>query len=133
MAFDIDLQDLEDNIWQSAWEMAAPNIAHDDRATDVTGFYTIQNQEVTEDTTHEVSHDNTRNTTDALFMLYVKVAKKQDMNFHDYCPHIWNLNTEQCHIVMYNRAWCKSLIRLLSLSVYMLNKTGSAENKVKSL
>ena len=30
------------------------------------------------------------------------------MNLHDYCTHIWNLNTEQCHIVMYNRAWCKS-------------------------
>ena len=27
----------------------------------------------------------------------------------------------------------ESLIRLLSLSVYILNKTGSAENKVKSL
>ena len=109
--FDIDLQDLEHNIPQSVWEMVAPNIAHDDRTINVTGFYTLQNQEeVTEDTTHEVSHDNTRNTTDTLCMLYAKAAKKQDMNFHDYCTHIQNLNTEQCHIVMYNRAWCKSYI-----------------------
>ena len=91
--------------------MIAPNIAQDDRTTNVTGFYTLQNQEeVTEDTTHEVSHDNTRNTTDTLCMLYAKAAKRQDMNFHGYCTHIWNLNTEQCHILMYNRAWCKSCI-----------------------
>ena len=43
-------------------------------------------------------------------MLYAKAAEKHDMNFHDYCTHIHNLNTEQHHIVMYNRAWCKSYI-----------------------
>ena len=45
-----------------------------------------------------------------LCMLYANAAKRQDMNFHDYCTHIHNLNTEQCHIVMYNRAWCKRYI-----------------------
>ena len=111
VAFDIDLQDLENNIPQSAWEMVAPNIAQDDRTTNVQGFYTLQNQEQgKEDTTDTVSHDNTRNTTDTLCMLYAKAAKRQDMNFHDYCTHICNLNTDQCHIVMYNRAWCKSYI-----------------------
>ena len=45
VAFDIDLQDLENNILQSAWEMTAPNIAQDDRTTNVQGFYTLQNQE----------------------------------------------------------------------------------------
>ena len=44
VAFDIDQQDLENNI-QSAWEMVAPNIAQDDRATNVQGFYTLQNEE----------------------------------------------------------------------------------------
>ena len=88
VAFDIELQDLEHNIPQSAWEMVAPNIAHDDSTANATGFSTIQNQEVTEDTTHEESHDNTRNTTDTLCMLYAKAAKKQDMNLHDYCTHI---------------------------------------------
>ena len=105
VAFDIDLQDLENNISQSAWEMVAPNIAQDDRPTNVQGFYTLQNQEQgKEDTTDTVSHDNTRNTTDTLCMLYAKAAKMQDMNFHNYCTHIHNLNTDQCHIVMYNRA-----------------------------
>ena len=37
VAFHIDLQDLEHNIPQSAWEMVAPNIAHDDRTTNATG------------------------------------------------------------------------------------------------
>ena len=91
---DIDLQDLENNITQSAWEMVAPNIAQDDRTTNVQGFYTLQNQEQgKEDTTDTVNHDNTRNTTDTLCMLYTKAAKRQDMNFHDYCMHICNLNT----------------------------------------
>ena len=43
VAFDIDLQNLENNMPQSAWKMVAPNIAHDDRTTDVQGFYTLQN------------------------------------------------------------------------------------------
>ena len=111
VAFAIDLQDLENNIPQSAWEMVAPNIAQDDRTTNVQGFYTLQNKEQgKEDTTDGVSHDNTRNITDTLCMLYAKAAKRQDMNFQNYCTHIHNLNTDQCHIVMYNRAWCKSYI-----------------------
>ena len=44
VAFDIDLQNLENNISQSAWEMVAPNIAQDDRTTNVQGFYTLHNQ-----------------------------------------------------------------------------------------
>ena len=111
VAFDIDLQDLESNIPQSAWVMDAPNIAQDDRTTNVQDFYTLQNQEEgTKDTIHRVSHDNTGNTTDTLCVLHAKAAKGQDMNFHDYYTYIQNLNTEQCHIVMYNRAWCKSYI-----------------------
>ena len=43
-------------------------------------------------------------------MLYAKAAERQDMNFKDYCRHVHNLNTDQCHIVMYNRAWCKNYI-----------------------
>ena len=89
VAFDIDLQDLENNIPQSAWEMVAPNIAQDDRTTHVQGFYTLKkNQEQEkEDTIDAVSHDNTRNTTDKLYMLYAKAAKRQDMNLQDYCRH----------------------------------------------
>ena len=46
-------------------------------------------------------------------MLYAKAAKRQDMNFQDYCRHVCTLNKDQCHIVMYNRAWCKSYINAL--------------------
>ena len=45
VAFDMDLQDLENNIPHSAWEMVAPNIAQDDSTTNIQGFYTLQNQE----------------------------------------------------------------------------------------
>ena len=114
VAFDIDLQDLENNIPQSAWEMVSPNIAQDDRITNVQGFYTLQNKEQgKEDTIDAVSHDNTRNTTDTLCMLYAKAAKRQVMNFHEYCRHVCNLNTDQHHIVMYNRAWFKSYINAI--------------------
>ena len=108
VTFDMDLQDLENNIPQSAWEMVAPNIVQDDRTTDVQGLYTLENkQQEEEDTIDTVCHDNTRNKRDT------KAAKRQDMNFQDYCRHVHNLNTDQCHIVLYNRAWCKSYINAL--------------------
>ena len=70
VAFDMDLQELENNIPQSAWEMVAQNIAQDDRTTNVKGFYTLQNeQQEKEDTIDAVSHDNTRNTRDKLCMM----------------------------------------------------------------
>ena len=111
MAFDLDWQDLENNIPQSAWEMVAPNIAQDYRTTNVQGFCTLQNeQQEKEDTIDAVCQDSTRNKRDTLSMLYAKAAKRQDMDFQDYCRHVWTLNKDQCHIVMYNRAWCKSYI-----------------------
>ena len=57
--------------------------------------------------------DNTRNKGDTLSMLYAKAAKRQGINFHDFCRCVCTLNKEQCHIVMYNRAWCKSYINAL--------------------
>ena len=116
VAFDFDLQDLENNIPQSAWEMVAQTIAQDERTTHVQGFYTLQDEEQEkEDTTDALSDDNTRDTTDTLCMLYAKAARRQDMNFQDYCRHVHNLNKNQCHIVMYNRAWCKSYINAVRL------------------
>ena len=88
--------------------MVAPNIGQDDRTTHVEGSSTMQNeQQEKEDTIDIVCHDNTRNKRDKLSMLYAKAAKRQDMNFHDYCRHACTLNKDQCHIIMYNRAWCK--------------------------
>ena len=110
-AFDLDLQDLENNIPQSAGEMVASNIAQDDRITNVQGFYTLHNeQQGKEDTIDAVSHHNTRNSRDTLCMLYTKVAKGQNMSFQDYCRCVQILKTDQCHIVMYNIAWCKNYI-----------------------
>ena len=107
----MDLQDLENNIPQSAWEMVTPNITHDNRTTNVKGFYTSQNeQQEKEDTIDAVSHDNNIHTRDKMCMLYAKAVKRQDMNFQDYCTHVHNLNTDQHHIVMYNRAWYKNYI-----------------------
>ena len=78
------------------------------------GFCTLQDeQQEKEDTIDAVCHDNTRNIRDTLSMLYAKAAKRQDMNFQDYCGHVCTLNKDQCHIVIYNRAWCKSYINAL--------------------
>ena len=114
VAFDIDLQDLGNNILQSALEIVAPNIVQDNRTTHVRGFSTLQNkQQEKEDTIDTVFDDNTRNKRDTLPMLYAKAAKRQDMNFHNYCRHVHTLNKDQHHIVMFNRAWCKSYINAL--------------------
>ena len=111
MAFDVDLEDLENNIPQSAWEMVAPNIGQDDTITHLQGFSTLQNEETEkEDTIDTVCDNNTRNKRDKLSMLYAKAAKRQDMNFQGYCKYVCTLNKEQSHIVMYNRAWWKSYI-----------------------
>ena len=108
VAFDVDQQDLEHNIPQSAWEMVALNIGQDDTITHLQCFSTLQNDK--KDTIDTVCDDNTRNKRDILSMLYAKAAKRQDMNFQEYCKYVCTLNIEQHHIVMYNRAWCKSYI-----------------------
>ena len=114
VAFGVDLQDLENNIPQSAWEMVAPNIGQDDTITHLQGFSTFQNeQKEKEDTIDTVCDDNTRDKRDKLGMLYAKATKRQDMNFQDNCKCVHTLNKDQCHIVMYNRTWCKSYINAL--------------------
>ena len=111
VAFNLDLQDLENNIPQSAWEMVAQNIVQEDMTKYVQGFYTLQDEkQEKEDTTNTLCNDNTTNKRHTLSMLYAKTAKRQDMNFQDYCRHVPTLNTGQCHIVMYNRAWYKNYI-----------------------
>ena len=85
VAFDLDLQDLENKIPQSAWQMVAGNVVQDDRTTCVQGFSKLQNeQQEKEDTVDTVCDDNTRNKRDKLSMLYAKAIKRQDMNLQDY-------------------------------------------------
>ena len=102
---------MENNTPQSAWEMVAPNIVQDDRSTHVQGFSTLQNeQQEKEDTIDTVCHGNTRTKRDTLCMLYAKAAKRQDINFQDYCRHVQTLQQRSPPYSMYNRAWCKSYI-----------------------
>ena len=69
----MDLQDLENKIPQSAWEMVAPNIVQDDRTTHVQGFSALQSeQQEKEDTIDTVCDDNTRNKRDKLSMFVCK-------------------------------------------------------------
>ena len=83
----------------------------DDTITHLQGFSTLQNEEAEkEDTIDTVCDDNTRNKRDKLSMLYAKAAKRQDMNFQEYCKYVCTLNKEKCHIAMYNTVWCKSYI-----------------------
>ena len=96
VAFDMDLQDLENNIPQSVWEMVTPNMAQDDRTANVQSFCTLQNdQQEKKDTIDAVSNGNTRNIRDTLCMLYPKAAKRQDMNFQNYCRHVQTLSKDQ--------------------------------------
>ena len=141
MAFGLDLQDLENNIPQSAWEMVAPNIAQDDRTTNVQGFCTFQNeQQEKEDTIEAVCHGNTRNKRHTLCVLYAKAAKRQDMNFQDYCRCVRTLKKDQHHIVMYNRAWCKSYINAVKhgenqegYSIFLSGPGGTGKSHVVCL
>ena len=121
--------------------MVPPYVAQDDRTTNVQGFYTLQNeQQEKEDIIDTVCHDNTRNKRDTLCMLYAKSAKRQDMNFQDYCRHIWNLNKDHFHIVMYNRAWCKSYINAVrhgenqeGYSIFLSGPGGTGKSHVVCL
>ena len=141
MAFDLDLQDLENNIPQSAWEMVAPNIVQHDRTKHVQDFYTLQNeQQEKEDTVDTVCRDNTRNKRDTLSMLYAKAAKRQDMNFQDYCRHVHTMNKDQDHIVMYYRAWCKSCINAVrhgekqeGYRIFLCDPSGTGKSHVVHL
>ena len=102
MAFDLDLQDLENNIPQSAWEMVAPNIVQDDGTTHVQGFYTLQNeQQEKEDTIDTLCHDNTTNKMDTLSMLYAKAAKRQRHEFSGQlqtCMHLEQRSTPYSNV-----------------------------------
>ena len=92
VAFDVDLEDLENNIPQSAWEMVAPNIGQNDTIIHLQGFSTLQNEETEqEDTIDTVCDHNTRNKRGKMSVLYAKAAKTQDMNFQEYCKYVCTL------------------------------------------
>ena len=109
--FDLVPEDLENNIPQSVWDLAAPSIAQDDDTTRSCGYETIQ--KLTEEQLHDtdIALEATReHCHDQLAQLYGKAAWQQDISLHEYCTYMRNLNREQCHIIMFNRAWCKSYV-----------------------
>ena len=111
IAFEVDLKDLENNIPQSAWRWFL-QILHriiEQQMCKVSTHCRMSNKKK-EDTKGAVSHDNTRHARDKLCMLCVKAAKRRDMNFQDYCRHVCNLYTDQRHMIMKNRVWCKNYI-----------------------
>ena len=77
---------------------------------------------------------------DPLSKLYAKVAHKHMMTFQDYCSRMRSLNTKQCEIVMYNRAWCKSYIdsmrhgqKLHGYRVFLSGSGGTGKSHVLQL
>ena len=62
------------------------------------------------------------------------------ITFQDYCSRIQSLNTNQCEIVMYNRAWCKSYIdgmqhgqKLHGYRVFLSGSGGTGKSHVFQL
>ena len=112
--FDSALEAFEnDVIPQSAWDSIVPSIAEEDAMTHIQGFDTIQvaiEEQTDADTIPKRPDTNVQLDIDPLSKLYAKVAHKHMMTFQDYCSRMQSLNTKQCEIVMYNRAWCKSYI-----------------------
>ena len=112
--FDSALDAFEnDVIPQSAWDFIVPSIAEEDALTHTQGFDTIQVTTVEKtdaDTIPKRPDTNVQLEIDPLSKLYAKVSHKHMMTFQDYCSRMQSLNTKQCEIVMYNRAWCKSYI-----------------------
>ena len=62
------------------------------------------------------------------------------MTFQDYCSRMQSLNTKQCEIVMYNRAWHKSYIdgmqhgqKLHGYRVFLSGSGGTGKNHALQL
>ena len=110
--FDESIDDIENDMMQSAWNLVALLIAQDDAITSFEVCSTLQ-QHSYEHSTHGITTDDSSGTKDILSKLYEKAAKKQFMHFQDYCKKVQSLNDEQRHMVMFNRAWCKKYVHSL--------------------
>ena len=113
--FDLSPEDIENEIPQSIWDLTAPSIAQDDANTTNEGYNTIQKltEEQVNDTDRALDANSQDKQHHQLAQLYEKAARHHDMTFHEYCAQIQSLNTEQHHIVMFNRVWCKSYIHAM--------------------
>ena len=106
--------DIENDTMQSAWDLVAPSIAQEDAITSSKGCSTLQlSTNKKENDAHGIITGDSSCSKDVLSKLYEKAAKKQFMNFQDYCKKVRSLNNEQRHIVMFNGAWCKKYVHNL--------------------
>ena len=107
--FDISPDDLENNIPQSVWESTSKLISQKDAVTKKDGYSTLQKltEEQVNDTDLALDYNNMHSHHDQLVKIYSKATNPKKMTFTEYCAFMQSLNSEQYHIVMYNRSWCR--------------------------
>ena len=110
--FDISPDDLESNIPQSVWESTSQMISQEDAVTKKDGFSTLQKltEEQVNDTDLALDYNNMYAHHDQLVKIYSKAANPKERTFTEYCTFMRSLNSEQRHIVMYNRLWCRDYV-----------------------
>ena len=89
------------------------NTQHDEglaRCTDYTTLWEATDENEASPTPNNGAKDI---KGDPLTKLYTQVERRSCMTNAQYHTHMRSLNNEKCHIVMYNRAWCKSSISSL--------------------
>ena len=107
--FDVSPDEIENNIPQSVWDLASPLISQEDAQTNRYGFITLQkmSEENINDTDIALDYNNLYTDDDPLNKIYMKAAHPKEMTFTEYSSCMRSLNSQQLHIVMYNRLWCK--------------------------
>ena len=78
-----------------------------------TDYNTLQEASDENDTSPTPSNGTKDIRGDPLTKLYTQVARRSGMTNAEYHTCMRSLNNEQCHIIMYNRAWCKTAISSL--------------------
>ena len=90
------VHDIENDTMQSAWDLVAPSIAQEDAITSSKGCSTLQiSTYEKENDAYGIITGDSSCSKDVLSKLYEKAAKKQFMNFQDYCKKVRSLNNEQ--------------------------------------
>ena len=109
--FDISPDNADhDRTDNTVWDLVAPSIAQDDALTNKSGFSMLQDNAEGEQSDARCSGTANDSPFDIQSRLYYQAASKQGMLLREYCEHIWNLNAEQRHVVLFNRQWCKSFV-----------------------
>ena len=110
--YDISPSDLENNIPQSVWESTSQLISQEDAVTKKDGFSTLQKltEEQVNDTDLALDYNNMQSSWSTCEKYTPKLANPKEMTFTEYCAFMQSLDSEQHHIVMYNRSWCREYV-----------------------